>query len=181
MALTDAQIYARLKQARIPVYAYATTLTRERQTKLAEVIKSGAYNVGGGFQSYVIHAKDKTRQQKVTRTCGVAAKEFLMAGRLVHCSMLLGLAATAKFRWTQGFDNEVTERLGRGYLAITDLGDNIDALSVADWLGVQELLCEHVHRGGALILGDNGLFRDGKFTSPEFAELSSAFEWIEVQ
>ena len=64
---------------------------------------------------------------------------------------------------------EILERVGTGYFVVSDIGDNTQFYTPAQWDDAQALLLSHLGRGGGLILG-----------TPDVALVKFSYEFLDA-
>lgn len=140
----DVSILAKMHAARVQPHAFIHSLKTLNQKSFALVVKDKKYDQGiGGVVSYWVTGKGKHSHSLV---CHVAAKELVLQNRKVFCLSVAELAL-------RGSSEEVTERVGTGYLVVSDVGDNTKHYTPAQWDEAQAILLSHLGRGGGLIMG----------------------------
>jgi hypothetical protein len=148
-------ILTRMREARIPPYAYASSLALERQPELAKIVQGKEYvNAADGLVSYLLTAREynETMNLKVTKTSAVFAKELVLHRRVVAYRSVFDLVRASERLSLEEAEADIPA-LGRGFIVVGDLGGMLDEFSELQWAGLQSLLLSHVSRGGALILG----------------------------
>lgn len=156
---SDIAILAKMHLARVQPHAFIHSLQTINQKSFAAVIKEKKYDQGvGGVVSYLVTGKGKHSHSLV---CHVAAKELVLQSKKVFCTTLADLVLRG--------GEEVLDRLGVGYIVLSDLGANTQYYTLAQWDDVQALLLSHLGRGGGLILG-----------MPDAAAVEFSYEFLDA-
>jgi hypothetical protein len=176
---TDFAIVARMRLAHIPPHAYTTSLALSGQRRLSKIILEKQYDLGeAGFVSLVIR-NGKAKRGPVSKVCAITAKELALQKCRVYYSTLPELILSRR-HLAELHESNISEHVGKGFLVIGDLGDNIKDWSNAEWATVQAYLLTHLAKGGGLILGDNGASEKGLFCS-DMVDALTDFSVVEVE
>jgi hypothetical protein len=187
----DVAIIAKMRLSQVPPHTYTTSLEREGQKRLSEILEGRKYEHAGQLRSYLVRQGARKKPASVSRVCALAAKQLVLASRAVYYTNLAeavtatrvlagNVPAASVYNNSGGDTHPILSRLGKGYIVVGDLGANIPHWPDNDWDVVQSFLLSHLSRGGGLILGDNGATANGFFCE-DFVDALSDFVVIDVE
>lgn len=182
MAANNVGMLARMRAAKIPIYAYEESLEDDRQLILAGILEEGSYSMGEfGYRSYLLQRVPNAKQGRVIRACAIFAKELVVRNKSVQYVPIAQLFMWARYALDPRASLEEAANLdGRGYLVVPDISRSIEDWPKHEWQYAQHILARHVNSGGGLILGELDLDEPAPYL-PEFLELFSSFHAIPIK
>lgn len=176
---------AKIQGANLPPYVLDTTLVRDGFQMLRDIVASKAFRKPQGLESYTIVPQlAEVKEARAVRATTLLAKEILLMGTPVYYITLAGFLREVRLQdYSAARDpiNPVLDRIGTGYIAISEM-DNPEAWpSPSIWQEGQDLLMSHVSRGGGLILGTGAnVHGDGMNATHSFKAMADGFTVLAV-
>lgn len=167
----DLAILAKMNASRVQPHAFQHSLQSLNQKSLALAVKEKKFNrgVGGPVSYWVSGAKKGDRSASLI--CHVAAKELVLLNQKVFCTSIPELVL-------HGNEDLLLDRMGVGYLVVSDVNANSTNCTPFQWDCVQAILLQHISRGGGLIVGSENL--DEVRLGYDFIDALRIFESVKV-